>query len=106
MTGNCRRRRPENRELRADGNRRRSRTYREDRHGGPSQSMKDDYLKARKRAVDANRPDLVEELGQGGGEKRFFRLNRSRLCHLIRNAFSDLLFFCVPARTLLPKRLF
>lgn len=50
----------------------RSRTYREDRHGGPSQSMKDDYLKARKRAVDANRPDLVEELDRAAARNGFF----------------------------------
>lgn len=35
---------------------------REDRYGGTSRNMKEDYLAARARAVAANRPDLVEEL--------------------------------------------
>ena len=34
--------------------------------------MKDDYLKARKRAVDANRPDLVEELDRAAARNGFF----------------------------------
>lgn len=35
---------------------------RENRYGGTSRNMKEDYLAARARAVAANRPDLVEEL--------------------------------------------
>ena len=51
---------------------RRGRTYREDRDGGPSKNMKEDYLAARKRAVDANRPDLVEELDKAATRNGFF----------------------------------
>ncbi len=50
----------------------RSRTYREDRDGGPSQGIKDDYLEARKRAIEANRPDLVEELDRSAVKNGFF----------------------------------
>lgn len=50
----------------------RGRTYREDRNGGPSQGMKDDYLEARKRAIEANRPDLVEELDRSAVKNGFF----------------------------------
>ncbi|EEO27775.1 hypothetical protein [Oxalobacter paraformigenes] len=51
---------------------RRGRTYREDRDGGPSQNMKADYLAARQRAVDAHRPDLVEELDKAAVKNGFF----------------------------------
>lgn len=40
----------------------RTNNVREDRYGGASLEMKEDYLAARARAVAANRPDLVEEL--------------------------------------------
>lgn len=39
----------------------RGRTYREDRHGNPSQGMKDDCLKAGKHVLDASRSDLAEK---------------------------------------------
>lgn len=41
---------------------RRGNNVREDRYGGASHDMKEEYLAARARAVQANRPDLVEEL--------------------------------------------
>ncbi len=40
----------------------RGNNVREDRYGGASRDMKQEYLAARARAVKANRPDLVEEL--------------------------------------------
>ena len=40
----------------------RGNNVREDRYGGASRDMKEEYLAARARAVKANRPDLVEEL--------------------------------------------
>ena len=51
---------------------RRGRTYREDRDGGPSRNMRENYLAARKRAVDAHRPDLVEELDKAAVKNGFF----------------------------------
>ena len=40
----------------------RGNNVRENRYGGTSREMKEEYLAARARAVKANRPDLVEEL--------------------------------------------
>ena len=51
----------------------RSRTYREDRHGDPShEELKEEYLLARRRAVTANRNDLVEELDKMARKNGYF----------------------------------
>lgn len=50
----------------------RGRTYREDRDGGPTQSMKAKYQAARKRALEAGRTDLVEELDREAVKNGFF----------------------------------
>ena len=50
----------------------RGRTYREDRDGGPTQSMKAKYQAARKRALEAGRTDIVEELDKTAIKNGFF----------------------------------
>lgn len=50
----------------------RSRTHREDRDGGPTQSMKAEYQAARKRALDAGRTDIVEELDKAAIKNGLF----------------------------------